>query len=75
MPITEEGVDTEAFLEASDGLVQMFGEQLAGSHRIEMLTRAMSSELLGSAIFGFVQNDMRQNLAVIMTLHEVISMD
>ncbi|KZP16301.1 glycolipid transfer protein [Athelia psychrophila] len=44
VPITEEGVETEAFLEASDGLVLMF-------------------DLLGSAIFGFVQNDMRQNLA------------
>jgi hypothetical protein len=25
VPITSEGVDTETFLEASDGLVQMFG--------------------------------------------------
>jgi hypothetical protein len=28
VPISDEGVDTETFLEASDGLVQMFGENL-----------------------------------------------
>jgi hypothetical protein len=26
VPISDEGVQTQAFLEASDGLVQMFGE-------------------------------------------------
>jgi len=44
VPTTDEGVDTAAFLEASDGLVQMF-------------------ELLGSGVFGFVQNDIRSNIS------------
>jgi hypothetical protein len=44
VPINDDGVDTATFLEASDGLVQMF-------------------ELLGSGIFGFVQNDIRNNVA------------
>jgi len=44
VPITNEGVDTQTFLEASDDLVHMF-------------------ELFGSTIFGFVQRDIRGNVA------------
>ncbi|KZT25294.1 glycolipid transfer protein [Neolentinus lepideus HHB14362 ss-1] len=43
VPITDDGVDTAAFLEASDGLITMF-------------------DLFGSAVFGFVQNDLKTNL-------------
>ncbi|KAF8066476.1 glycolipid transfer protein domain-containing protein [Lyophyllum atratum] len=51
VPITEEGIDTQAFLEASDGLVQMF-------------------DLLGSGVFGFVQSDIRSNIAGVRTRYE-----
>ncbi|KAG6812792.1 hypothetical protein H0H92_000424 [Tricholoma furcatifolium] len=44
VPCTKEGIDTEAFLEASDGLIQMF-------------------DLFGSSVFGFVQSDLRSNIA------------
>jgi len=44
VPFTEYGVETQSFLEASDGLVQMF-------------------DLFGSAVFGFVQSDLRSNIA------------
>ncbi|KDQ57281.1 hypothetical protein JAAARDRAFT_131442 [Jaapia argillacea MUCL 33604] len=44
VPIVEDGVETVAFLEASDGLVSMF-------------------DLFGSAIFGFVQDDLRSNIS------------
>ncbi|TFK48359.1 glycolipid transfer protein [Heliocybe sulcata] len=43
VPITDDGVDTPAFIEASDGLITMF-------------------DLFGSAVFGFVQNDLKTNL-------------
>ncbi|KAF9457616.1 glycolipid transfer protein [Collybia nuda] len=42
--VSENGIETESFLEAADGLVQMF-------------------DLLGSGIFGFVQTDIRNNIA------------
>ncbi|KAF9255010.1 glycolipid transfer protein [Marasmius fiardii PR-910] len=41
---TESGIDTQDFLEASDGLVKMF-------------------DLFGSAVFGFVQSDIKGNIA------------
>ncbi|KAJ7743446.1 glycolipid transfer protein domain-containing protein [Mycena maculata] len=44
VPIKEEGVQTEEFLLASDGLVAMF-------------------DLLGSGVFGFVQADIKSNIA------------
>jgi len=56
VPITIEGVDTEIFLQASDGLVQMF-------------------ELFGSAIFGFVQNDIRSNVAGVRARYQAATTD
>ncbi|KIM78101.1 hypothetical protein PILCRDRAFT_824815 [Piloderma croceum F 1598] len=56
VPITREGVDTETFLEASDGLVQMF-------------------ELLGSGVFGFVQNDIRSNVAGVRERYKAATED
>ncbi|KAI0075319.1 glycolipid transfer protein [Panus rudis PR-1116 ss-1] len=44
VPITEEGVDTPIFLQASDDFVNMF-------------------DLLGKGVFGFVQTDLRNNIA------------
>ncbi|EPQ56087.1 glycolipid transfer protein [Gloeophyllum trabeum ATCC 11539] len=43
VPITHEGVETSAFVEASEGLITMF-------------------DLFGSAVFGFVQSDLKSNL-------------
>jgi len=56
VPITDDGVDTETFLQASDGLVQMF-------------------ELLGSGVFGFVQNDIRSNVAGVRQRFQAASKD
>ncbi|CAL1714459.1 unnamed protein product [Somion occarium] len=42
--ITEEGIDTDSFLNASDDFVNMF-------------------DLLGKGVFGFVQTDLRNNIA------------
>jgi len=44
VPFREEGVETQSFLEASDGLVLMF-------------------DLFGSGVFGFIQSDIRSNIA------------
>ncbi|VDB96630.1 unnamed protein product [Peniophora sp. CBMAI 1063] len=41
---TEQGVDTPSFLEASEGLMDLF-------------------DLFGSVVFGFVQTDLRSNIA------------
>ncbi|KAF5372314.1 hypothetical protein D9615_009229 [Tricholomella constricta] len=49
--LTDDGIDTQAFLEASDGLVQMF-------------------DLLGSGVFGFVQSDLRSNIAGVRARYE-----
>ncbi|KAJ8695718.1 hypothetical protein PTI98_008291 [Pleurotus ostreatus] len=46
--ITSSGVPTKDFLEASDGLVQLF-------------------DLFGSAVFGFVQNDIKGNVHGVRT--------
>ncbi|KAG2012286.1 het-c2 protein [Coprinopsis cinerea AmutBmut pab1-1] len=49
--ITENGVDTVTFLEASDGLVELFG-------------------LFGSAIFEFLQSDLRTQIKGIRARYE-----
>ncbi|KAI0057389.1 glycolipid transfer protein [Artomyces pyxidatus] len=50
VPITDAGVDTVAFLEASDGLMNLF-------------------DLLGGGVFGFVQTDLRNNIAGVRERH------
>jgi hypothetical protein len=64
VPITDDGVDTETFLQASDGLVQMFGEKIVYDFANSPTNAATTTELLGSGVFGFVQNDIRSNVAV-----------
>ncbi|KAG5636203.1 hypothetical protein H0H81_008785 [Sphagnurus paluster] len=49
--VTDAGVDTAEFLEASDGLVQLF-------------------DLLGTGVFGFVQSDIRGNIAGVRSRFE-----
>ncbi|KAF9552440.1 glycolipid transfer protein [Agrocybe pediades] len=51
VPFTDDGVETASFLEASDGLVQMF-------------------DLLGSGVFGFVQADIRGNIAGVRSRYD-----
>lgn len=51
VPIREDGIDTAAFLEASDGLMNMF-------------------DLLGSGVFGFIQNDVRGNISGVRDRYE-----
>ena len=71
VPLTEHGVETEPFLEASDGLLQMFGEDAAeslgnyshSSRRAFVISLRL--DLLGSgSVFGFVQSDIKGNIAV-----------
>ncbi|KAI0311787.1 glycolipid transfer protein [Amylostereum chailletii] len=44
VPVTADGVETASFLEAADGLMDLF-------------------DLFGSVVFGFVQTDLRNNIA------------
>jgi hypothetical protein len=116
VPLRDNGVDTQSFLEASDGLVMMFGTfvlpfscfescncsmgvratwiplRMYEYHRSKELERGrrlswrgeniscygsvlclvnywfclyvLSKDLLGSGVFGFVQSDIRSNIAV-----------
>ncbi|THH16399.1 hypothetical protein EW146_g4236 [Bondarzewia mesenterica] len=63
VPIHDDGVDTAAFLEASDGLVDIFGNvtPLFIQHCSQFVT-AFATDLLGSGVFGFVQTDLRNNI-------------
>ncbi|KAG1846690.1 glycolipid transfer protein domain-containing protein [Suillus tomentosus] len=54
VPITVDGVETSLFLEASEGLVQLF-------------------DLLGSGVFGFVQNDIKGNIGGVRTRYQADS--
>ncbi|KAF8656074.1 hypothetical protein AX16_002774 [Volvariella volvacea WC 439] len=51
VPIREDGVETRDFLEATDGLLELF-------------------DLFGSAVFGFVQADLRMNLGGVRSRYE-----
>jgi len=57
VPITSDGVETISFLEAADGLMNLF-------------------DLLGGAVFAFVQTDLRSNIAGVRArynAHESVS--
>ncbi|PPQ97827.1 LOW QUALITY PROTEIN: hypothetical protein CVT26_012933 [Gymnopilus dilepis] len=74
VPLTSEGVETASFLEASDGLVQMFGEDLLdGFDETEDLRGfdAGPFDLLGSGVFGFVQTDIRNNINGVRVRYEI----
>lgn len=76
--MTDKGVETLPFLEASDGLVDMFGatprstrtsvtedlEVVFETFFILSLSCCTGLDLLGSGVFGFVQSDIRSNIAV-----------
>lgn len=65
VPVTDAGVDTTAFLEASEGLVSMFGMSfiLLVAHVI-VTDENYTIDLLNSAAFTMVQSDLRNNIAV-----------
>ncbi|KAK4700463.1 hypothetical protein P7C70_g5785, partial [Phenoliferia sp. Uapishka_3] len=85
VPVTDAGVDTVAFLEATESLIKMFGEslqppapRLATPHfhathspprsppaRPKLTQPSSLTDLLGSAAFTIVQNDMTGNVAKI----------
>jgi hypothetical protein len=70
VPITEDGVDTVSFLDASDGLVNLFGAFRCIAVR-SPLSVLHWIDLLGSAVFGFVQTDLRANIAVSRQLSQL----
>jgi hypothetical protein len=70
VPITEDGVDTVSFLDASDGLVNLFGAFRRNDVR-SPLSVLHWIDLLGSAVFGFVQTDLRANIAVSRQLSQL----
>jgi hypothetical protein len=57
VPITADGVETVSFLEASDGLVNMFGTLPTQLQKVTNID--INIDLLGAGIFSFVQMDLR----------------
>ncbi len=64
MPVTDAGVDTLAFLEASEGLVGIFGAQNLAMLSYHLSNSFDASDLLGSSAFAVVQSDLKGNIAV-----------
>ena len=61
VPVTDAGVDTVAFLEASQGVLGLFG---ASAGLLHWYTPHRAADLLGSAAFAPVQRDIKGNIAV-----------
>ena len=60
------GINTEQFLEATEGVVKLFGKLSfwrSVSFQVRFLT-SCCADLLGSAAFSVVQNDMNGNIKV-----------
>jgi hypothetical protein len=71
VPVTEQGVDTAAFLEACEDVVKMFGALACLDYcrctvdEQETQLRLFSfADLFGSPAFAIVQNDMNGNIKV-----------
>jgi len=64
VPITTDGVETASFLEASDGLVNMFGAFSLNLCFRRTCLMPFIKDLLGTGVFTFVQCDIRSNIAV-----------
>jgi hypothetical protein len=72
VPITEDGVDTIAFLEASEGVLALFGtinRLLHDFRRADFTTTPGTivvpiQDLLGATAFGMVIKDMSGNISV-----------
>lgn len=80
VPVTDEGVDTVAFLEACEDLVKLFGQLDCSPHSIPFpypektsitytflpfVLQFCCSDLFGSKAFAVVQNDLTGNITVI----------
>lgn len=63
VPVTSDGVETVSFLDASDGLVNMFGTSPRAIAE-EDAKHPLLKDLLGIGVFSFVQADLRANIGV-----------
>lgn len=63
MPVTEDSIDTLSFLEASTGLVGLFGSSVPHATSI-LFSYFRIVDLLGSSAFSVVQADLKGNIAV-----------
>jgi hypothetical protein len=63
--VTEEGINTAQFLEATDGMINMFGKNLSVSRLIILINLETLLDLFGSSAFSVVQNDMSNNVVKI----------
>lgn len=63
MPVTDDSIDTLSFLEASKGLVGLFGSSVPHATSIFFSCRVIA-DLLGSKAFSVVQADLNGNIAV-----------
>jgi len=66
VPFTHGGIETQSFLEASDGLVKMFGRisSLLSFRPNTHPSSYLLPDLFSSGVFGFVQADIRSNINV-----------
>ena len=62
--ITGDGVDAVSFMHASDDFLHMFGELQLAEFPPARTPLTQHTDLVGSSVFGFVQNDLKTNLAV-----------
>lgn len=65
--VTEEGINTEEFLEATDGMINMFGKIIAVIPKFVLIHLMTLLDLFGSSAFSIVQNDMSKNVIKIRT--------
>lgn len=72
MAILAEGVPAPEFLEASDGMLQLFGEDAVECATAELTEGELLSGLLGHGVFSFIQADIRSNIAVSSILLSLI---
>ena len=64
--MTADGVETISFLEAADGLMDLFGKCsiISSQQYPASFLPGTGEDLLGGPVFAFVQTDLRNNIAV-----------
>jgi hypothetical protein len=67
--ITDKGINTSQFLEASESLVTMFGME-SPTPTVTNLREIDVLDLLGSTAFAVVKNDMNGNIKVYILLYQ-----
>ncbi|KAK0476725.1 glycolipid transfer protein [Armillaria novae-zelandiae] len=70
VPVTDAGVDTLAFLEASEGLVGIFGAQNLAILSYHLFNSLDVLDLLGSSAFSVVQADLKGNIAKVRARYD-----